>query len=52
MIEVIIFFVFIIKKFLTILLRPRLVFVEFMIEQMVVLGLWNIDFITHMHVLR
>jgi hypothetical protein len=39
--------VFFIKNCLSVFFAPRRVIMEFMIEQVVVLGLWNISFFAH-----
>lgn len=51
-IQVIILFVFIVKNALSVYFNPGFLIVEFMIEQMVVLGLWNINLIAHLHFLH
>lgn len=52
-VQVVIFFVIIIvKNALGVFFNPAFFIVEFMIEQMVVLGLWNINLIAHLHFLH
>jgi hypothetical protein len=51
-VEVILLLVVIVKNALGVFFHPGFFIVEFMIEQMVVLGLRNIDLVTHLHFLR
>ncbi|MNE97973.1 hypothetical protein D3C80_1964160 [compost metagenome] len=51
-VEVILLLVVIVKNALGVFFNPGFFIVEFMIEQMVVLGFRNIDLFAHLHFLR